>query len=63
MGVAKGRELASRFPGLEASGSTDNSLHFLTICLLILNTSPIIEWRLHLIYLLLATCLFISGII
>lgn len=62
MGVAKGRELASRFLVLEASGSTDNSLYFLTICLLILNTS-IIEWRLHLAYLLLVTCLFISGII
>lgn len=63
MGVAKGRELASRFLGLESSGSTDNSLYFLTICLLILNTSPISEWRLHLAYLLLVTCLFISGII
>lgn len=58
MGGAKGSELASRFPGLEASDPTDNSLHFLTICLLILNIPPSTEWRLHLIYLLLVTSLF-----
>lgn len=63
MGGAKGSELISRFSRLEASDSTDNSLNFLTTCLPVLNISPSIEWRLHLIYLLLVTGLFISRII